>query len=171
MEETATVNKGGETCIQVTLARNGEGLRVSAKVHPRVEEFMRILNNGNVQDIRTYSRLWTPPSGSELTAYTGGKVTGGSFVLEDGSQYTLDQLGQPMHVPNGTPAPTLNLSFLRLVGISVNDGVSFTIKGVFSTDAMKRMKEQMSLATRKFYVDFVRPVNMTITVSTQEVRY
>jgi hypothetical protein len=164
-ENEVAVVKGGETCIMISLQRTAAGLSVNTKVHSRVEEFMRINNQDNKVDVRTMTRNWKSQGDKPLYAYIGGERFG-NIALGEGA-YNIDQIGGNLMLPNNT----LNMSFLRLVGISEGAGVTFTIGGVYSNDSLENLKRILQKAARKFYVDYLRPIDVTVTVSTQELRY
>lgn len=165
MSEVASVIKNEETCIQIQLMRGPQGLTVVTKVHPRVEEFMRQSNKNQKVDLGAVSRLWLPTQKDKpLLAWNGERL--GQHPSPDGSfNFTLDQLGQPLYREG-----LINLSFLRLVGISEDAGIGFCLKGVHSIEALRDIKEKIAVASRKFYVEFLRPVDMSIRVSSMELR-
>lgn len=126
---------------------------------------MRSANRDQKVDLGAVSRLWLPLDESKpLLAYTGERL-GTQFTSDASFQFTLDSLGQPLNKDG-----ILNLSFLRLVGASEDAGVGFLIKGVYSIDLLRETKERISAAARKFYIDFLRPVDLSITVSAMELR-
>lgn len=184
---SSNVVKGGETCIQTTLSRRNRrfgdpaewkgGLIVSVKTLPRVEEFMQSLGQGETVDVGTVGRHWFPISGQPLQAYIIQSLNASRKQSDDGSFVTLDKLGSPLLLTDserGDKYPTVNLSFLRLRGISEGAGVMFGIKGVFSLDELQSFEKHLTAAQRKFYNDYMRPIDITIqlvTMSTQEVRF
>jgi len=65
------------------------------------------------------------------------------------------------------PEETLNLSFLRLVGISEPEGVSFLIKSVHSRSGLKKLVDLIQTAQNMFYQDYIKTVEYTVTTATQ----
>lgn len=181
MDEIAQVVKSGEVCIQTLLSRRGRksgdpndwkgGMVLTVKTLPRVEEFIQSLGNGSVVDVGTVGRYWTPIIG-KLEAYNIQPIP--NQQSEDGSVITFDMLGKPLisvDAEGRERYPVINLSFLRLKGISEGAGVSFGIKGVYSLDELRKMKDKIVAAQRRFYVEYLRPVDLLVTVSTQEVQF
>ena len=190
---TSEVIKRGQTCIQVILHRSKAGLSVEGHSHPNVEDFFRTFTSTPPVDVMTIGRYWvqscqtcgqphplpnmdTIKNGCRnnvpkpLMAYSG--VVGlDPTVIEDNTVITLDNLGQPLikdgRLEGGNTL--VNISFLRLVGIS-EGGVTFGVRGVYSTERLHRLRDVISLATRKFYIDYLRPVDMSVVISTQELR-
>lgn len=180
--------KRGETTMQVRLKRNTVGLFVSVKVHPGVEEFARALGSGDIQDVRALGRYWTPvgvrpssnpaecPLGTYNMTNNPGLINAGSGVM-----FRLDRPGQPLSEPSGVPTttrsrngdndiPVINLSFLRLQGVSEGAGVNFHVKGVYTMDAVKSLAEQIKDACRAFYAMYLKPIDLAVVVSTQELQ-
>jgi len=181
----ANVVKSGELCIQTTLSRRNRrhgdppdwkgGLLISVKTLPRVEEFMQSLGTGETVDVGTVGRHWQAMSAHPLHAYIIQNIP--THPGEDGTTVSLDKLGNPLLLidpERGEKYPMINLSFLRLRGISDGAGITFGIKGVYSLDEMQRIEKRLTAAQRRFYNDYMRPIDITIqliTMSTQEVRF
>ncbi len=159
----ATVIKRGETCVQVTLHRDHKGLMVQVKAHKAVEDFMRTASNGEVQRVDAAGRGWRELAGEKpLEFYHFTKPA----TERDG--FTLGNIGKPL-VETDASLP-VNLSFLRLRGISEGAGVRFTIPGVFGADIARATRDRIATAARRFYQDYLRPMDLTVTVSTQEIQ-
>ena len=178
MEGTAvaTVTKGGETIIQTVLSRRSRragdplgwkgGLLITIKTLPRVEEFMQSLGQGETVDVSTVGRYWQEMSNQPLQAYIIQPLNS-KQQSDDGSTITLDALGYPLVIQDphgGDRYPTVNISFLRLRGISEGAGVTFGVKGVYNLDEMCKLRDRITLATRRFYVDYIRPIDMTVDI-------
>lgn len=163
------VAKRGETVLQMAIRRGPKGLRIKVKAHALVEELMRSwaprLDNGEVEEVSPsdYGRYWKGLEGN-LTAYRPAEGTG-VFTFRDGL-YTLNALGQPIKDNQGV----LNLSFLRLKGISEGTGVTFYISGIYSDAEARKIKDLIEAAAGKFYSDYLLPVEMELTIMTQEIR-
>ena len=182
--EVANVIKGGETCIQTILSRRHRragdpagwkgGLLITIKTLPRVEEFMQNLGQGEIVDVATVGRYWQEMPNQPLQAYIIQPFQ--KQQSDDGSIITLDALGHPLVIqePGTDRYPVVNISFLRLRGISEGAGVTFGVKGVYSRNEMGVLRDRITSATRRFYVDYIRPIDMTVdiivTVSQQEVQ-
>jgi hypothetical protein len=170
----AVVAKSGETRIQTSLSRSSDGLKVTIWAQPQVEDFLRSLGTGSVIDVQTLGRYWAP-AGRELFVYSLSKELGGLDVNGKFSYY-LDHPGTAISsIPEEGYSLTrggggaLNLSFLRLVGISESGGVSFTVKGVYTRSMITQLGSQIEQATQKFYREFLKPYKLVISVSTMPI--
>jgi hypothetical protein len=61
------------------------------------------------------------------------------------------------------------MSFLRLAGTSEGNGVTFGVKGVYSLESLRNLRDKISASARQLYIEYLRPVDLTVTVSTQEM--
>lgn len=172
--EVATVSKGGETRIMVELQREvhrpgkeGMTVKLTCKTHPLVEAFMRDLGNGETVEVGAHGRYWVPcDKAKPFRAYD--LTTSLELVkAPSGTVLNLERLGQPLSERDGR-YEYINLSFLRLVGVSEGAGVSFHIKGVFNTETLKRVRDQITEALYTFYGSYLKPLNLSVIVSTQE---
>jgi hypothetical protein len=172
-EETilAEVKKSGEMPIIVGLSRHKAGLKLQVKGLPIVEDFFRDFAQGEVQPVVNHARHWYPVSGKPLMVYALPKSLG-QMVADDDTRFTLDKVGNPLLIQTHADRPdtSLNLSFLRLVGISEGDGVAFTVKGAMDLEETRRLAQRIMLASRRFFIAYMRPVNINVFVSTQEMR-
>lgn len=159
--EVASFVKGGQTPIEVSLRRTGVGVEISVKILPEIEDFMKQLGGGRQVRVESYGRHWIPRTkGTLLQAYDLDEQ-----IEPSREMYRMDLLGSPISVDGYT-----NLSFLRLVGASEGIGAGFFIKGVYSLDALRTMKTNISVTARQLFIDYIRPIDMIVKVSTQEVR-
>jgi len=165
MSEAATVTKGGEQCIYVSLQRTAVGLTVGVKAHPRVEEFMKTIGDLGVSEVGLISRTWTPVVKTEtLKAYLSRTEL--PLSQTETVPYTIDAIGKPLKLDNGK----INLSFLRLVGISEGPGVSFVVKGVYSLENIRDIRERIGKSAKAFYIEYLRPIDISISISTMEMQ-
>lgn len=179
-DPTATIIKRGELCVQFTMHRNlshakeGVGLSLSIKTHRVVEEFMRQMAGDNQpMEVKTsQGRYWVglTPERPLLAYRFQEKIPCVEADDADVGCYSFDHLGYPLSVVNDRfRKPFLNLSFLRLVGISEGAGITFGIKGVYSYDSLKTISDDLATASRRFYTRYLKPVDLTVMVSTQEM--
>lgn len=161
------IKKGGETIARIGFRRSIKGLRVSVWANPLIEETFRGWSGGTGPlAIAEYGRYWrqidTPLSAYQMTTDLG-------VLAFDGGMYTLNAVGRPL-LDKGASVPDgiVNLGLLRLVGISSGAGVRFTHEsGPISLPEIRRMKDRLLQASRRFYIDYVMPVDITITLNTQ----
>lgn len=171
MEAQAVVQKRDETCIQVNLRRSAIGLMVNVKALPRVEDFVRSLGSGETVDVRTLGRHWVPNKEQVLAVYAMA-TNPGSLTTDSGLRFRIDRPGWPLSEYDAnslTAGEVINLSFLRLAGISEGDGVTFGVKGVFTMEALNRLRDGIGDASRRFYISYMKPINLTVMVCTQEM--
>ena len=181
-QNEATVLKSGEIRIQTTISRSTDGLLVNVWAQAQVEDFIRSLGSGELIDVQTIGRHWNRPmkrdenSGKlqpddrRLYVYDMTQKLG-ALVGADGVYYNLSHPGSPLIGGDGKNDynETLNLSFLRLVGISEAGGVSFVIRGVYSRENITKLASQIERTTNRFYREFLRPFKLIVTVSTMPV--
>ena len=170
--ETLEVIKRGETSLTVTLIRSASGLTVSVKAHPQVEAFMRGLGEGQTTDAKAAGPYWRPVGSSPkpLMIYSQNVAVEPVF-LNSGDVVNINHCGQPLLIPynDGNPGKRtmVNLSFLRLVGVSEDAGVTFSVRGVHSFEAVNKMREQIGEGYKRFYQTYMKPIMADIVVSTQ----
>ena len=175
------VIKRGETSLTMTLIRSSSGLTVAVKAHPSVEAFIRGLGDGQTVDVKAAGPYWRPVSreGRPLMVYTQTQTVE-PVVLNSGDFANINRCGQPM-IENqsndgsgltlsisGRGRQLVNLSFLRLVGISEGPGITFAVRGVHTYEAVNRMRELIGEAYKQFYRVYMKPIKMDIVVSTSE---
>lgn len=173
-DEVLEIIKRGETNLTISLYRSAAGLTVSVKAHPVIETLMRGLGNGEQVDTRLSGPYWRPvhSDGPLLRVYNIGNDTFPVFMLDGGGSCSMTRVGMPLleprTAPDGRMQNSVNLSFLRLVGISEGTGVVFNVRGVHTYEALTKMKDQLGEAYKQFYRMYMKPVQMDIVVSTQE---
>ena len=166
--DSAAVIKRGETCIETVFHRSFEGLVVDVKVHPGVEAFMRHHGHGETAPVVVNGRHWSiAPREQPLMAYAYQPME--LLRSDDGSYITLDKLGQPLVDTKDGRETYVNLSFLRLVGASEGAGVRFTIAGVYSDKFLRNQRDLIGNAQKKFYIEYLRPIDLRVTISTAEM--
>lgn len=174
--ETADVIKCGETVIRIVLHRNSNGLTVQVKTHPGVEDFMRMIGNGEKVDPGIVGRYWVPVGNEKnLAAYMIPALKPPS----NGIPMTVDALGHPllimpdkdMIIRGSGTTELVNISFLRLVGVSEGIGITFGVKGVFSKEQLTTLRDKLATASRVFYIEYMQPIDLGVTINTSELRY
>lgn len=140
---------------------------------------MTSLGSGEAFPTAKWSRDWKKVSGDgdDLRAYDLSASGLGLQPYGSGQFYCLDRVGgAPWEArvisQGGRNVPienVVNMSFLRLQGISTQ-GIAFAFGGVFKSDDALRFVEDIKLAARTFYLNFLKPVNVIITLSTQELK-
>ena len=172
--ETSKVVKSGEIVTQVILHRSMKGLTVNIKAHEAVEEFSRALGDGESQDIKIYGRHWHPVGDTPLRIYNHdpklAKIEPMVVVGWGNGKENLvaryDRPGHPLLDEHGY----LNISYLRLVGVSSGPGITFGVSGIYTLENLRAMRDKISAACRQFYIHYMRPVDLSVTISTQELQ-
>lgn len=172
------VVKKGEELLRTDVGRSVRGLVIRAKAHPSIEQWFQEKTSGNDPiPISNYKRLWTPmPEYPELIVYQPlPRGLSGVHPLHSGGYYTISAPGAAMLVEQegaiGGAGTAVNLSFLRLRGISENLGIAFSIKGTYEEKEVRDIAEKVQRAMKRFYIDHMRPVGVTIQLITSEATY
>lgn len=167
------MEKNGEMCLNVNVRRAIGGVNLSVKTHPSVEALFRSWGDGGVRQAHEYVRDgWLPLGADRLRIYNLAKPNG-IQVGDDGENFCIDLPGHALIT--GHPATghdnVLNLSFLRLAGISEGTGVSFSIKGVYTIEALKKIVDRIRFASRRMYNSYLKPAefNLQVFTSVQEI--
>ena len=145
----------------------------------------------STQDVSDFARQWEPARGEsrkDLLVYAIPKELTGVFRLNESTGYRLDRPGYPIFIPDdggggdslgrpprsaphsgrvfstssAAPSQVLNMSFLRLVGSSSEDGVTFHIAGVYSDDTIDSIERALQLAVREIYRQFMKPIRIEV---------
>ena len=173
---SATVVKRGEIVIQALLSRTWDGLRMSVKVHPRVEDFFRSLapQGSAGDDVRNYGRYWTPVVKDQALRVYPMNTAIPLLHFGVGCALRLDIPGTQLKlsvadINTGRHVDTINLSFIRLVGASEGSGVAFHVNGVYTTDAVKDIRDKIGEAGQAFYREYMKPIDLDVQISTQDI--
>lgn len=166
----ANVIKRGENVVLISFRRGATdsdgrpvastGLTMSVRVHPAVEAFMRSLGNGTKRGVDAYGKEWVPLKSEgpvEIWNMQGPVVVQPGFRLDNPGDKLMDEHG------------AINLSFLRIAGISQGTGVMFGIKGVYSLDRLRKIRDDVATASQGLYKEYIKQSDLMVVVSTQEV--
>ena len=176
MEEVYKIIKGGEAGVNLSIKKSPLGLTIGVKVHPVVEEFMYHLGEGQVVPVVTVGRLWFPvdnqgredKKAKALEAH-GLQVKLDPISTDQGSPIEIERLGQGLimgNVHNGD-IERINLSFLRLIGASLGEGVRFGLRGVYSEEATLGLRNKLATGVKKFYISYLRPIDLYVSIVLQ----
>lgn len=174
---SSTIIKRGEQYGVFTLHRSPAGLTMAIYVHPVVEEFIRGLSatpEVATVDAKTLGRYWRSKDDTKpLLVYRTEKLPPQEYE-EDGVRFTIDKPGDQLLLEaqnslTGRNEAIVNLSFLRLQGISEEKGVEFGVRGVYSYESLKEMDRRLTAGIRKFYTRYLKPIDLSIQVHTQEM--
>lgn len=152
----ANLNEAGGDVISVYIRRTKDGLEVSFKVDPSIEEFFRRWGGGRVEDVRAIGgRLWK--SEQPLSIWYTNNVNSRAYVL--------NQPGTPLFDDD---SGSVNISFIQMVGAS--EGRKFVCDMVVSRNELERLRTQISTGLGTFYNDYIKPAHMQVVVATEPVR-
>jgi hypothetical protein len=173
--------KGLETWVDYTLTRgpirgilaNKVGLLLTIKANPLVESFFSSLSKNQTIDVDAYGDLWSN---------AGGKETLKVYNVDEpfnNKSYNLREVGMPLLNLGGgrnglqlgdEDAGVLNLSFLKLVGISNPDGVTLGISGAYSKGYIQKIQNKLPEATQRFLHDYVVPITVNLHLVSKPYR-
>jgi hypothetical protein len=174
MSEEVQLAKSGETLVAAVLSRYKALLKLSIKVHPSVEDLFRVWGSNDVSPAQKWGRQWEGKG--DLLCYNLAQNPGVLPIDTIGGYFCLDRVGGallenrtfqgPMPGQN-VQAEVLNMSFLRLVGISEGTGVEFAVKGVHTPQKVKEIAEKIKMAARSIYVIYMKPIDIEVGVYTR----
>jgi hypothetical protein len=140
--------------LTMNLKRQHDGLHVFVKAHADIESFFREASGNEQYNVAEGGRDWLSDEILRVYSIRGGFSS---------PTYDLFKVGRNiinMDSDSGQWKP--NLSFLRLVGISRDAGVSFRIPGVYSKDQLLTVSDTTKRALRQFYADYMRTLEVFI---------
>lgn len=156
--------------------KNKVGLRLRVKSNQELEQFMRNLSNGKTIPIESYTEDWIriPHESQDVYAIDFGRTP---------KEYTLSAIGLPLlfdvnrnqdedappaprglGMPRKEPTEVVNLSFLTLVGISREEGVTIGISGVYSFEYIQKARTQVIEKAKQFLHDYIVPVTINLSI-------
>lgn len=144
--------------ISTRLQRHKNGLLLKVKVAPEVEEFFKSFGQA-AENVRDYGAAWLDPK-DKPGEPAKVPLKAWCYRTNGNTMYDMESLGQLLQVVNrGRGIQLTNISFLRLVGASSDDGVSIVIDTIISFSEMKRLSDEITQACANFYGDYIKPVN------------
>jgi hypothetical protein len=156
------------TVLQLGIKRSKRGIIITAKADKIIEDLFASWSAGqNDVSPQSHGRMWeAPPNGALPPIYALGIIpdNGKGLTTSQGRPYRIDRVGVLINDDTGT-----NIGFLRFRGISEGSGITFVIKGVYSSDAVRQMAQDVREAVKHFYINFIKPIDVVVTMSTQEI--
>lgn len=146
--------------------RNKIGLLIHVKTRKEIEEFMSGMSQGRQMPIDAHGDGWYNIGEGPLEYYESETRLDGQRI------YTLDSLGGPPLINQneqrllrgGVPDELVNLAFLRLVGISSENGVTIGLSGAYSNEYLRRFRGQLPTAAKQFLQDYIVPITINLQV-------
>lgn len=171
MSEPVDIVKGGLTAAQFSLERNSKGIKCWVKVHPSVEELFREWARGSAGNVVESGRLWIVGQGKVPLRYWHLPEPLKTQKFTSG-HYSVDIPGRDLFVPeaiSGVTGGIYNLSMFRLVGASEGNGIEFHLNGIHSTSWIREMVRNIGDAGRRFYIDYLLPVNIAVQLHREDL--
>lgn len=167
----AGVHKRGENVIYIRFRRASKGILVTAKVVPAVEDMFRSWGTGASSGVEVWGREWKAAGDVPLRAWDLVHNPGPTPIDPQGRVvYVLDRVGRTLHSEE-SGIQFVNLSFLRCEGISEGAGIQFVCNsGVYSDEAITRLAKDIQQAALSLYRSYLKPVDLAVVVSTQEIK-
>ncbi len=166
------LSKRGEEVIRTTLRRTKGGIRVTVKVHPTVEALFQSWALDEKWHVADFGREWEQIGEEPLECWA--VIKAGEATMLSGFAMRLDSPGRQLYWAKSQDrlagGKEFNFSFIRLVGASRPEGVSFDVRGAYSLEYLKRLNEMIKESGRRFYSDYLLPVDLTVSVVTQEIK-
>jgi hypothetical protein len=165
-EVNAEVNKGGERKVTVAFLRTAQGTFCTVRALSEIEDFFRSQANESI-DVHEFGHGWVKKDQDLkvwLTANDPGEVLAPGFV------YTITPVAASLVSTNRKGQKVVNLSLLRLVGISEPAGVTFKLSGAYTLPLLQEMSQNIVQAARQFYVDFFKPIYIEVGIVTSQMR-
>jgi hypothetical protein len=149
--------KSGDKAIATVLRRSSKGLELNIKVHEAVEEFFRAAAGQETTPIELYGRKWV--SSTPLTVHDLPESMRGSTVIGERTAYRLDKPGHDLIFTDDlTRMSIINMGFIRLVGASAPEGVTFTLAGAYEREDVIRLSQEIANAGNVFVRKYVYPM-------------
>lgn len=162
-QDMEVVMKNGDIALEARISRSTSGVRLRIQAHPAVEGLIRGWGQGRPS---VPLEGWTVEGQTNPYCHAPQYPLGAvAFPL---GQYRMDLLGGHLLTPGANGAlPTLNLSFLRIIGIS--QGITLYHNGVYSTDALATIANGVKLAVRDLCRHYLAPVDIGVTLTVKGV--
>jgi hypothetical protein len=151
--------------IQIRLYRGLRGILVNVQATELVEEFFKNIHPEQPPEpCQRYGRFWSPiREDVPLLAYSISDTVLTQPQMSDlNHPYTLQSLGGEWN------PQVINLSMLRLQGISEGNGVTFLYHGIFGEGQLQTLAEQLHKAAARFYNSYLTNVDITLRIIKEE---
>ena len=152
--------EAGNDAIDVLIRRHKHGLKLRIQAQDEVEAFFQQWSGG-LQERPAHGRLWRSSEGPD-TALSLWACGAQEMNPSASKPYSLLHSGAGFYVGERSYP---NISFLRLCGISKNDGVGIIIEAVIGNSEVGPLVQRISEACQLFYDEYLRQINMRAIVS------
>lgn len=166
MNNPEVVTKSGEEWLRLSMVPDKRGMRIDVRAHPLVEEFMQSLGGGKKIELTEMPRhLWTGVDDINSlgvyrmdTALRNDGISMRTFRIDTPGYGIIDE------------DDIVNLSFLRFVGVSAPEGISFiSTRDVYPVSYRRQLRTKIGNAFRDFCRDYIKQVKITLIMTGQEI--
>ena len=148
--------------IDITVRRHRDGIRLTIKTRPEVEEFFQRWSGGIIERPQ-HGRLWRSlPPEVPLNMWAMGMQNMGP---SSSRPYSLIHGGLSFYADNNHP----NISYLRLCGVSNPEGRDIIVETLIGRGEIATLAQRLSDACNQFYYEYIQPVNMRAVVSVYQL--
>ena len=161
IEDTA----GWTTWCDVNIRSDRDGTLVRVKADPRIETLTSKLGEGVCDTLEAYGRSWVSANTAvPLSVYKYAKPLEVFQPDGRGCPYTLKTVGGAFEDDAGL----INLSFLRIKGVSGADGITFRVTHPIGLPKAKRLKQLILDAVRQFVLDHLISYQLSFKLVSKE---
>lgn len=146
------------------------GILLQIKAKPELEVFMQAAGQDKKVPVDAYGDLWQNCGTPGVDGLAPLEV----YAIDEpfhGRGYTLGQIALPLlAVDDGrlrVAEESINLSFLKLVGISQPNGVTIGITGPYSGDYLNKLKLRLPAMLKQFLQDHIVPVTINLQITSR----
>lgn len=151
--------------------RSFKGLSVTVKVAPEIEDLFRELSRDSghpTAPVNLYGPCWTPKRGlkpESLQVYgipDGHQLNAEQYTADGDMTFRVNRPGTRLDSP-------VNLSLIRLVGASSEDGVTFDVSGAVYMEAqIDDLLNRLQKAATDFYKLYFKEVSRSLLISVEK---
>lgn len=155
--------EGWITWLDVSVKSTITGLVIRAKADPKLEALMASLGTGSTDSLEAYAKTWGSPNPEvPVMVY---KMARNPELGSGRRTYSLHDVGGSFEDADGL----VNLSFLRIQGISKADGTTFKVNVPISLYKAKELKHTLLEATRQLVLDNLVPFHINFKLISREL--
>lgn len=156
------------------------GLILRIQANPVLETYMQQLSKGRALPVDSFGDLWhncgNKDKGLEVYDVSDSLSTKNyqfnavaqpltyNRYGEDGPRVRRAANGLEVAEPARVDEDIINLSFLKLVGISDEGGVTVGIAGAYSAAYMQTLQSKLPAVTKEFLRDFIVPITINLQI-------
>ena len=147
--------------IDIILRRHRDGIKLTIKTIPEVEEFFRRWSGGMTERPQ-HGRLWRSGDDRPMDLWALG-IT--NLSPNASRPWTLLHSGLGFYTDHSYP----NISFLRMVGVSGPEGRDIIIEALVGRGEIATLGQRLSDACNMFYTEYIQSVNIRAVVNVYQL--